>query len=80
MKESSQPRERERRNISLLSQKHSSYYVKDYGGKKLWQWLSTMPNDRINYQGIDIELLMEQQEENDKLRRNTGNRILSALL
>ena len=55
MKESSQQRERERerererRNISLLSQKHSSYYVKDYGGKKLWQWLSTMPNDRINY-------------------------------
>ena len=42
MKESSQQRERERerRNISLLSQKHSSYYVKDYGGKKLWQWLS----------------------------------------
>ena len=37
MKESSQQRERERererRNISLLSQKHSSYYVKDYGGK-----------------------------------------------
>ena len=40
MKESSQQRERERerererRNISLLSQKHSSYYVKDYGGNK----------------------------------------------